>query len=201
MREFILPFIGFVLLMGVTIWRSFARERLRTRRLTNLAPTLGFSMMNQSRFYPIDTSLFHLGDNGRNLVKNAMEGTVAGLQAAVFDFYFETDRGEDSTRSWHTVAVFAFPGRDRPHFSIARAGLLSRRASHRIEIEGNPEFSQHFVVTGKDRPAVQKLLNPRRMQTVVSARRSEKLIIEGAGPGPQCDLPLAVFRPHFRNPG
>jgi hypothetical protein len=112
-----------------------------------------------------------------------MDGMVAGLRAVLFDLYYEIDRGGEDGKvsTWHTVAAFAFPGRDFPSFSITKSGFLSRRVAQKLEIEGNVEFSERYVVTGKDKLAVQKLLNPGLIQSVVSGRQSGKLVIEGAG--------------------
>jgi hypothetical protein len=106
-----------------------------------------------------------------------MAGTVAGLQAVVFDLHFR----DDETNVRHTVAAFAFPNSDFPRFSIAKSGFLSRRAPHKVEIEGNPEFSERFVVNSKEQAAIRELLNGTLIQSVVLARPSEKLVIEGAG--------------------
>lgn len=184
MLEVILVSAAVASAIGVTIWRSIAREKLRTRTLSNLATGLGFSMVREGTTYRFDSPVFHKGDKGRNRIRNAMEGTMGGLPAVLFDFSYEIDRGgEDGTVStWHTVAAFAFRGTDFPSFSITKSGFLSRRAEHKVEIEGNPEFSERFVVTGRDKLAVQKLLNPGLIQSVVSGRQSEKLVIEGAGP-------------------
>ena len=89
MLETILAFAALLLVIGVTIWRSIARELRRTKRLTSVAPTVGLSKVEENTSYGFDTPLFHLGDKGGNRIRNVMKGTVAGLQAMLFDFQYE----------------------------------------------------------------------------------------------------------------
>lgn len=183
MQEVILIGAAVALVFGMIIWSLVLREQIRTKKLTAVGAGLGLSMVKENTLYRIDTPLFHLGDEGANRFRNAMEGTVAGLQTVFFDLYYEVDRGGDDgkTSAWYTAAAFAFPNREFPTFSITKSGFLSRRARNKVEIEGNPEFSERFVVNGKEQAAIRELLNGALIQTVVSARPSEKLVIEGAG--------------------
>ncbi len=181
--ETILAFVAVAMLIGVTVWRSFARERLRSNRLAALAPHLGFSTVKENTKYAFGTPLFYKGETGKNLIRNAMEGMVAGLPAMVFDLRYDVNSGgeEGTSSTWRTVAAFSFPNGDFPSFTITRSGFLARRAADKVEIAGNPEFSERFVVNGKNKEAIQTLLNAGVVQSLVSARASDNLVVEGAG--------------------
>ena len=179
-------------LLGGMIWTIFLRERARTRRLQALAPTLGFSMVNGTgkaslNEFCFQTPLFDRGSRGTNRIWNAMEGPAGGLRTVLFDLRYYVDSFgtiETAGRSTHrrTVAAFAAPRGELPTFCITKNGFFSRRASDRIPIEGNPEFSDRFVVIGADRAAVQTLFGPALTGFLVATQLPEKIVIEGAGP-------------------
>ena len=178
-------------LLGGMIWTIFLRERTRTRKLKGLAPTFGFCMVNGNgkaalNEFCFGTPLFFCGDCGSNRISNAMKGSAAGLRCVLFDLRYEVDNGgtvENAGKTTYrrTVAAYAAPHIDLPTFSIKKNGFFSRRAADKVPIEGDPDFSDRFVVTGADRAAVQRVFRPALTRSLVAAHLPEKLIIEGAG--------------------
>ncbi len=190
--ELIVNTAWMAVLLGGMIWTVLLRERVRTRKLKALAPTLCFSMVNGTgkaglNEFCFQTPLFAFGDSGSNRISNAMQGTAGGLRAVLFDLRYYADSGgtvETAGRSTRrrTVAAFAAPHGDLPTFSVKENRFLSRRATEKIPIEGSPDFSDRFIVTGTDRAAVQRLFRPTLAEALVATRLPEKLVIEGAGP-------------------
>lgn len=172
----------------------FSRRR-RTRSLTTVAQQLGFSFRGTD--YPndarLDVPLVHQGDYDE--AKYIMEGSVGGLRTVLFDFTFGGRMGVGkSGRRWsesQSVAAFASPAHRFPAFRLQKKGLVPL-ARHRVKLEGSPQFSQRFMLTGKDAEGIRKVYGACLVDFLLNASLNGRWRVEGAGQW------LVFYRPRKR---
>jgi hypothetical protein len=142
--------------------RNIVRDvRSRQRRnagLKTVAQTLGFRFEGSyaslsSRFGNFGAFTSPYGNVGQNL----MTGVIAGHAVTVMDDIIPATRGGHE-RTW-TLALFPDAARGLPDFqltSVSTPRILGSLVANRIEFPGNPEFSKHYTVQGKDENAIRR---------------------------------------------
>jgi hypothetical protein len=172
-----------VAILGLLVWNIVAQVR-RRKALRTLAPLLGLSYTEQDTNFEqrlqFGKSLFPNNESRR--AEALMEGTVAGLRAAIFDFvYMVTDQARNQAPSMRsvTVAAFASAPHQLPVFELKRKGLFSGITRH-ANFEGDPEFAEHFAVTGPDLEAIQRTFNPQVTHALTAAGQKD-LHVSGEG--------------------
>jgi hypothetical protein len=193
--------IGVVVLLlavGALISLAIASVRRRTRSLAAVAQQLGFSFSEADANFLGDTQLaaplFTTGDD--RMAENIMEGSVGGLRTVLFDYRFEvpnTGEAAGTVTRTQSVAAFASPSHQLPSFRLQKKRLLSLSFT-RVDVEGSPEFSKRFFLTGKDAEGVRRTYSPQLVNFLVTANVNEKCFIEGAGRW------LAFYQPGKRLP-
>lgn len=173
--------VGSIASLIVTVIR---REKARGRALAAVAQELGFSLVNGDGNLHLDafsiaTNLFTQDASGK--AYNALEGKAAGLRVILFDYRYVTGSGDSVSTVQQTVATFATPRNNLPKFVLKKKRLLSRLSSKKIEIDGNPEFSRRFALTGADAIATQTLFGPALAGFLASTKLEEKFLLEGGG--------------------
>ncbi|HEY6308388.1 MAG TPA: hypothetical protein VI488_18230 [Candidatus Angelobacter sp.] len=149
--------IGVVVLLlavGALVRLAIVNARRRTRSLGAVAQQLGFSFSAAAPDFLGDAQLaaplFITGDD--RMAENIMEGSVDGLRTVLFDYRFEVaNSGDDpgTITRIQSVAAFASPSHRLPSFRLQKKRLLSL-SFKRVDVEGSPEFSKRFFLTGKN---------------------------------------------------
>jgi hypothetical protein len=162
----------------------------RTRALEAVAAEMGFSFVAHQPNFLEDLQL-----PGRLLptggfdrwTANVMEGTVAGMRAAIFDYSYADMVGgnigvpnRSGSRHSYTVAVFASTQRRVPAFDLSRK-LLLQPYSDLVELSA-PEFSKHFALVGADQDWLRRMFDRQVIDLIVSAYARERFQLSGGGP-------------------
>lgn len=173
----------------VGIWRlQKALGRRRTEALKDAAVMIGFAFggedwPDKGRAPMLETALFGKG-HGHEL-KNIAFGSAAGFRASLFDYTFVVGGGRNSQRYTQSVATFSKDGASLPYFELCPANLLSRAwdaVAHKdIRFDGNPQFTQRYVLRGALPEKVRELFTPALISFVEGLDAREKWHIEGTG--------------------
>ena len=126
-------------------------------------------------------TLFQNVDDTR--ARNVMAGPLAGAEALVFDYTYNTrriDPEKSSSSVSQTVAVFRFRGRALPVFELSVAGFL-KPGGQDLDFASHPLFSKRFRLRGDDETAVRNLFDPRVLDFFERLREDFNQTIESAG--------------------
>ncbi len=125
-------------------------------------------------------TLFQNVDQPR--ARNVMAGPLAGAEALVFDYTYDTRRIDPGTSSSvsQTVAVFRFRGRAFPVFELSAEGFL-KAGGQDLDFASHPTFSKRFRLRGDDETAVRNLFDPCVLNFFESLRDDFGQTIEGDG--------------------
>jgi hypothetical protein len=159
---------------------SAASPKRRIRALEALAAEMGFSFVGMKPNFLEDLQLpgTLLPWGGRDRwAANFMEGSVSGMRTAIFDYFYHDVAGH---RAHNTVAVFASTQRRLPTFDLSRKRLLQPYVNLAELVD--PEFSQHFALTGSDQEGLRRLFDQQVIDLIVSTNAREKLQFSGGGP-------------------
>jgi hypothetical protein len=162
-------------LVGLGIWYSYRRKKLRRQALAGFATQYGLQYSQADPYgiigYPF--RLFSRGD-GRGC-ENVLSGEWQGIPIQEADFWYydeSTDSEGRQTKSYHYFSVVvADLGLEVPWVSVAKENLLTRLADHvglhDVEFESE-DFNREFNVKTKDREFCFKLIDARMMQWLLS---------------------------------
>lgn len=137
------------------------RDKRRTAALQLVAQELGFTYRHDGQ--PFDPSpvpevlLFNKGRERRFC--HVLNGWVAGMQAAVFDYQFTVGSGKNSRTLRQTVAAYRLP------HAIANFELSPRTWEEKlratfggqdIHFADHPEFSKRYRLQGRDETSLRQ---------------------------------------------
>ena len=141
------------------------REKKRSAALQAVAPQMGFTYRNQGQpFDPAplpEVALFNQGRSRR--FRNLLNGWVAGMQAAAFDYQFTVGSGRNSRTVRQSVAAFKLP-HPLANFQISPKTLGARVSAlfggQDIPFADHPEFSKRYRLRGRDEPSLRQFFTP-----------------------------------------
>ncbi len=154
-----LIFPGMVALAGLSFLIYHLYEKRRTRKWREIAESLGlkFSERDDSVMERgSDIHLFTLGHSRK--AKNVLEGDANGIDIILADYHYTTGGGKNSTTHLQTICLAKSPELNipvsnmRPQSFFDSIGKLL--GGQDIDFETDPEFSQAFVLQGKDEQEV-----------------------------------------------
>lgn len=177
--------IGFLALAGLLIMadrRQQRRQKAFTETVRALASELGWTVVNGNGALSVETYRFgtDLFRKAEPSAAHAIEGTIGGLRAVLFEYSYERGSGDEAQTVRQTVTAFSNKAVSLPAFDLRKKQLSSRLSFHKIKIENSPEFSKRFVVTGADASAVQRLFSPALVNFLLS-NFDDTLRLEAAG--------------------
>ena len=150
--------VAIILLVYVVV---FLREKKRSAALQAVAPQMGFTYRNEGQpFDPAplpEVALFNQGRDRR--FRNLLNGWVAGMQAAVFDYQFTVGSGRNSSTVRQTVAAFKLP-HPLANFQLSPKTLGARVSAlfggQDFHFADHPEFSKRYRLRGRDEPSLRQ---------------------------------------------
>jgi len=96
---------------------------------------------------------------------NRVSGTMGSHSFQAFDFRCSPDQGA-RTAQRTTVFLIALDGADLPAVRLtprasvgALGSLLAKAGGGEIELVGQPDFKEHFILRGSDEPAIEALFS------------------------------------------
>lgn len=172
--EFLLPmlpvFIVIVVaaLVGLGAWSSSAAQKKRAAELQKTAADLS---LHYSPFVSAEQSeqlsqfpLIQRG-GGRESTNSIVAETDV-LRLMLFDHKYVTGSGKNRSTHRQTVAWVSSPNLNMPSFNLSPETWLHRIGDfiirQDIDFDDDPEFSNKFVLTGSDKPAIQEFFDAKR---------------------------------------
>jgi hypothetical protein len=156
-RDALYAYVGLFLLVGLIVALGSYLKRRRRRALTEAGMAIGFTLVEDPGSYPIPEMPFF--QNRGAEIGTMLSGTVAGFEAAVFDFSY----AEGRSRVTQTAAAFRKPGTNIPLFTLHHRHLLDRISeafAHPVKFPSNPAFSERYVVKGADNLQITQFFTP-----------------------------------------
>jgi hypothetical protein len=155
-------FILAVMLVGGLLFAAISwflrRKRGRaTHAIAEVASLMGFTPAPELTIDIGSMHLFSLG--GSNIMHRGpsyiLQGNAAGYETLLFDYVYEQGLGRSGAYEvTQTVAAFRLPGANMPDFQLYPRTIRNSAAhlldSHTFNIEGNPEFSERYIVSSTD---------------------------------------------------
>jgi hypothetical protein len=154
-NQILLFLIGAIVVATIiSIVFNTIQERKRTEALKTAALEIGFlfegdAWNHQPKAHQFGTPLFEKGSRQR--FNNIMTGTTSGLKTSLFDYFYRTGSGKNSSTYTQTVAVFS---QDLwlPIFELRPEGFFDRVGEafvrHDIDFESHPDFSKRYFLRG-----------------------------------------------------
>jgi hypothetical protein len=141
----VIPII--ILIIAYTI----KQEAKRTEIIKNMADSLGFTFNPKpmAEDYPIATfQLFNIGHSKR--FSNGMTQEKNGVKISIFEYFYTTGSGKNSTTYRQTVTLFSTPQLKLPQFMLKPEGLFHKIGeifgAKDIDFEDSPAFSKKYLL-------------------------------------------------------
>jgi hypothetical protein len=147
----------------------FLVDKKRMAAIQALAPELGLQYRHEGDpFEPDPTpevALFHKGRD--QSFRHLLNGWVAGMQAAIFDYQFRVGTGKNAHDLKQTVAAYKLQ-HALAAFEISpanwRSKLTSLFADRDIHFVDHPEFSRRYRLRGRDELSLRSFFTPALLQ-------------------------------------
>ena len=157
--------IATVSLVGGIVWlvRHFEKKRTEALRAVAAAMGLDFSAgKDETMLAKMEVfSLFHKG-HGRRM-KNVMTTTADTARITIFDYQYTTGGGQHSQTHRQTVVSIESDALSLPNFALRPEGVMQKIGAalgmQDIDFEGDPEFSNAFVLTGDDEESIRRFFD------------------------------------------
>jgi hypothetical protein len=128
---------------------TIKQEKKRTEALKSLADSIGFTFnpSPSSDEYPmVDFKLFDIGHSKR--FRNGMKQEKNGVKISMFEYYYTTGSGKNSTTYRLTVTLFSTPQLKLPQFILKPEGFFQKIGelfgAKDIDFEDSPVFSKKY---------------------------------------------------------
>jgi len=179
------PFLLFgvfiALVVALIVWGNrYARKR--TQELAEVAQQIGFTFLGKMWRGPV-LSLQHrisLLQRTRGRFNNVMTGSVAGLQATLFDYTYQ--QGKSTVTQ--TLGAFS-QDLQLPAFELRAENVFDRIGevfAHRdIDFDSHLDFSKRFFLRSPDEAATRELFTPALLTYFEQIPEGEKWHVEGSG--------------------
>jgi hypothetical protein len=135
--------------MILIIVYTIKQEKKRTEAFKNLADSLGFTFNPKplAEAYPVSQfQLFDIGHSKR--FSNGMIQEKNGIKISMFEYFYTTGSGKNSTIHGQTVTIFSAPQLKLPQFVLKPEGLFQKIGelfgAKDIDFEDSPEFSKKY---------------------------------------------------------
>jgi len=177
--------LGVILVIAIIV-AAVRRERKRKAAIRAAASDLGLEFREKAPEI-LDTlsrrfGMFKRGHSRR--VHNVLEGQIEDIGVAIFDYRYTTGGGEHQSTSHQTVVLLRLaPGNDLPALQISPENVFHKLASgfgfSDIDFDEHPEFSDKYLVKGKDEDRIRALLTPRMMEALCAHPKRPSIQAEG----------------------
>jgi hypothetical protein len=142
-------FLIFILIFIIIIFYTIKQEQKRTESIKNLADSLGFTFNPKplAGDYPVEPfQLFDIGHSKR--FSNGMTQKKMDITISMFEYFYTTGSGKNSTTYRQTVTLFSSPHLKLPQFALKPEGLFQKIGemfgAKDIDFEDSPEFSKKY---------------------------------------------------------
>lgn len=142
-------FLIFIIVMILIIAYTIKQEMKRTEIIKNLADSLGFTFNPKplAGDYPVASfQLFDIGHSKR--FSNGMTQKKNDVTISMFEYFYTTGTGKNSTSYRQTVTLFSSPHLKLPQFALKPEGLFQKIGemfgAKDIDFEESPEFSKKY---------------------------------------------------------
>lgn len=171
--------------VGYLAWRGHQAEKARRAAMAEFARHQGFRVVEGQGLADFQASLqrFELLNQGHSQrILNLFQGTRHGCALAVFEYQYRTGSGKNKTTHAQTVVALARKDTALPRFRLSAENVFHKLISvfgyQDIDFPDDPEFSQAFLLRGKDESAIRQLFSPAVRNEMVS---HTGLVVEGDG--------------------
>ncbi|MGO9084158.1 MAG: hypothetical protein ACLQBK_02950 [Candidatus Sulfotelmatobacter sp.] len=186
MRHFdSVPFLlfgGFIALVVVLIVWGNRYARKRAQDLAEVAQQIGFTFLGKMWSGPVLSPQHRISllQRTRGGFNNVMTGSVAGLQAALFDYTYPEGKGSAT----QTLGAFS-QDLQLPAFELRTENVFDRIeeafAPRDIDFDSHREFSKRFFLRSPDEAATRELFTPALLTYFEQMPADKKWHIEGSG--------------------
>ena len=161
----VLALLGILTLIGGIAWIVRHFDRKRTEALAQVAAEkkMGFLAKGDGtlREKMKTFALFNKGHSRK--LKNVMKADTEIAQLCIFDYQYTVGGGQNSRTYVLSVASFESDEMQLPDFSLRPEGFFQRLGAafgmQDIDFKDHPEFSNRFVLTGKDESAIRRFFD------------------------------------------
>ena len=173
--------VGVVALIALIVVAAFVAERKRTGALQRTAGELGMQFIGGGGGVPAGAPgrcrLFSHGRGWRH--RNLMRGTIADLEALLFDYSYTTGGGRSQTTHRQTVAAFRLADATLPEFELRPENVFHKIGSafgyEDIDFQQHPSFSSRYLLRGAEEEAIRRAFNE---EVVAYLEQSRGLCVE-----------------------
>lgn len=162
-------FFGVIGLIAMLVIYGLKMEKKRKEDLAALYGSLGLTSHSDAGEVALLSGITLL-DRGRSSRAYNLGSKRSGEeQFMIFDYQYTTGTGKNRRTHHHTVAA-SRSRRSLPPFTVAKEDLFSKFAQSLgyddIDFTHDPEFSDKFVVRGKDSARIRALFSPEVMRYI-----------------------------------
>jgi hypothetical protein len=176
-----------IAVVGLSIFALAAYlDHQRTQAIKQIAEKMGLQFKGEGQAGLI-ASLGHLDlfSKGRSKqARNLIFGDTEEVKLYLFDYYYTTGSGKNSSRHSQTVAYFQAPDMRLPQFTLQPESFLHWVAEslgfQDIDFETHPDFSKKFVLKGPEEQQVRELFRPQLLE-YFEQQAPDQLSVQGAG--------------------
>lgn len=165
-------FIGIVLLvLIISIFFAFYLEKKRRESLKAFALMHGY-MFEAKPLLDEKMAKFKLGKHGYSRrMRNLISGSKRGVRIEIFDYQYRVGGGKSSSTYNQTVIKVATPS-EIPSFVLSQENFFNKMAEklgfQDIDFEEDKEFSDAFLLKGKDEVQIRQFFNKSLRNVLVS---------------------------------
>jgi hypothetical protein len=165
---FVVALIGmmiFVVFLFSMAAKRRRRDTVRGGQMQHAASQVGFNFKPQAPLSELPyLSSFELFEGYPYELENLMRGKINGSDALIFDLAYRNVGGAyggGTTTSRETMFTVTSPNLNLPEFYLRPEGVLERvldtMSRVDIDIAERPDFSQKFLLYGKDESAIRQI--------------------------------------------
>jgi hypothetical protein len=142
-------FLIFIIIIILFFAYTIKQEKKRTEALKNLAESIGFTFNPKPMAEDYSIATFQLFDIGHSKrFSNGMTQEKNGVKISMFEYYYTTGSGKNSTTYRQTVTLFSSSKLRLPQFTLKPEGLFQKIGelfgAKDIDFEDSPVFSKKY---------------------------------------------------------
>ncbi|MBN1660429.1 MAG: hypothetical protein JXA93_18665 [Anaerolineae bacterium] len=163
-------FLFFIAVIGIFVAVIALERQARLKRIEDLravAARLGYEYAEEAGMLGPLEWLGLLSRGHSHATTNLLRAEADGTTTSIFDWRFTVGHGKNRHSYRQTVLLFESPRLDLPAFTLRPEGLGSRLlgllGQQDIDFEGQPGFSDAYVLQGAEEARIRALFGPARL--------------------------------------
>lgn len=172
-----------IIVVSVLGYYLYQSAKQRREALTAIATTLGFTFKQKADMSTLGAADLHLFHQGRSKrLRNVMQRISDDVQISIYDYSYTTGGGNSSHTHVQTVFQFQCERLSLPGFTLCPEHVFHKIGKtfgyQDIDFDLFSEFSQKYLLRGKDEEGIRKVFN---QELVALLEKAEKLSVEAEG--------------------